>query len=150
VTLLLRGSAFVALAALLAAVGCRRAASSDDVVGTWVITDSSRSRLGPTARNAPGRLVIDRQGTFVAKGCPPDLLYVAFDDTKEPVSGRGEWRLASDNGTPAVHPTFRLISAGQQAPVPYDTPLYLSTRPVGLYYFQGDPDSSVRIIFERK
>ena len=132
--------------------GCRTV-QSNEITGTWVITDESRQRFfSESQRAAAARITQDSSGAFAANEVPDDLLY-GPEASNGLVTGTGIWKLVSREGRQQVQLRFNAITAGGRGEAHYETILYVSTglpSTVGLFYYRGDPDEGRTIEFEKK
>jgi hypothetical protein len=118
----------------------------DDLVGTWVMTETSRGRLSGDLRKAMPRIVLDASGSFVASDLP------ALFDAQEPAilkseSGSGVWKLVSRDGQQDLQLEFQ-TRANEQATGSVGRRFHVSGG--SLFYFIGDPDEGRRVSFEKK
>jgi hypothetical protein len=135
----------------LAFAGCERTVSKSEVMGTWKMTDDSRKRIGPGAAGMAGTISLDPDGTFAAQEMPATLLGEGGAAPTRPVSGKGTWKLAVREGSQNVELVFDAIGSPPGTPVPYGAQLdvWAGRSTVLLFYFKGDPDSGIRIEFEK-
>src|SRR5687767_2999801 len=125
---------------LVGILGCNRAATESDVIGTWVISAESRQQYLPAAQQkASATIFLDGNGSFVATELPEDLLYGPPEAAEGLVTGSGRWKLTSRGYLQEIQLDFYSIAVGQRAPVPYGTQLNVSRgwSTIGLFYFQG-------------
>jgi len=66
---------------MVAALGCERRMAADELAGVWILTESTRQRLGA----APAKLVLKEDGTFEAQTAPGRV----FGDTAAAVDASG-------------------------------------------------------------
>lgn len=144
------GVALALATILLATMGCREVTPAT-VAGTWVIVD--RHLLSRTQKVAAATLVLDPNGTFVATEIPGDEYYappeVAGPDI---ISGSGVWRLVDREGRQTVELVFRDFTKGREwtGPFGFSLGIWNGWSTTALYYYQGDPDSGLRVSFEKK
>ena len=133
---------------LLPALGCSAPVTESQVVGAWVLSDEARSQLPPVSQKAAGRVQLNADGSFVAEELPGELVS-SIDEHWAMGSGAGVWKLVSGQGGQEVRLRFRMIRDALPGRVPYETQLFVSrtSRSVVLFYYEGDPDSGVRIEF---
>ena len=117
-----------------------------DVVGTWVVTDTSRTRLPADAQKATARIVLDANGTFVATDVP-GLFAREERDAGIVDSGRGIWRFVTLGGDQQLLLEFRQRSNTPDT-TPFGRGLHVSRG--SLYYFIGGPDAGLRVSFEKR
>jgi hypothetical protein len=117
-----------------------------DVVGAWILMDRSRGALPAELKQAPARLVLNADGTFVASDLP-GLFYFAGHHGARLDSGTGLWKLASREGKQQLQLEFQAI-AGWKDALPYGTQVEVSKGV--LFYFLGDADEGRRVSFEKK
>ena len=115
-----------------------------DVVGTWVVTDASRTRLPADAQKAAARIVLDANGTFVATDVP-GLFARDERDASILETGRGVWRFVTLGGEQQLLLEFRQRS---NTPDQSSRGLHVSRR--RLYYFIGGPDVGLRVSLEKQ
>src|SRR2546427_12575493 len=128
---MVRRMGLLALAVLL--LGCTQ--SKTGVVGTWVMSESSRQYVPVPLRGSTPKLVINSDGRFSAFNLPG-----AFHFATEIVSntGQGKWKRITDEGRDEIQLTFDGSYGGQ----------LLGSEsgggPTPTYFF-GDPDQGHRI-----
>lgn len=142
----------IAVVLLIGMLGCDRAVEVNEITGTWVITNNSRHLLATVQQNASARVLLERNGAFVASELPEDLLYGPPQVAGGLVAGSGHWKLTSRNGEQQVQLDFNVISSGQRRQLPYGTQLNVAKRgsSVSLFYFQGDADQGRKIEFSKQ
>ena len=153
----------LAVFVLLAALDCGifRQVTSDELAGTWVVTDKSREHLSKASRVGLATIILERSGRFTASEVPGELLYGPPDRSPPPwqpgwaalVTGTGVWELTSEERGQRVSLEFREITLGELVGDQYTTGLGISTwgsTPPVLYFYPGDPDVAPRIKFEKK
>jgi hypothetical protein len=133
----------IVILALIAMVGCK-GLQPNDLAGTWLIHNASRSNLPPALQEAPAKIVLNANGTFVAYEVPGLFEFEGHPMRLE--SGRGAWRLVSGDGGLRVRLNFQAIEDWKDG-VPYGTQLVVSRN--SLSYYLGDPDEGREISFER-
>ena len=123
--------------------GCTNVKSAD-LVGTWVLSNPSRSlmKLEP---GTDASLVLDKEGTFVAANLPRFLH--SGGSSGETSSGNGRWRMIARDGKQQVQLDFHKI-VGWNGPLPYGAQLEVSGK--SLYYFVDDPDEAKRVSLQRQ
>ena len=133
--------------ALAPVIGCKTA-KSGDLVGTWVIDDSSREDLPPLLQKVSGRVVLNGNGTFSASELP-EFFEFGGSRAKRSEAGNGAWRLVPGTfeENQRVQLDFREIADWKDSP-PYSSGLFVSRD--GLYYFIGDPDEGHRVMLIRR
>jgi hypothetical protein len=111
-------------------VGCAQPKSSD-LVGSWVMTPSSRQYLPATVKGVSPTLVLRSDGSFTASQFP--LQSLDSLDVVEAHGGSGRWNLITKDGRQQIQIDFD----GS-----YGTQLEISGSPgsPGLFYFLSDPD----------
>jgi hypothetical protein len=145
---LFQASAIVLMSTLL---GCSRV-QPEQIAGTWILKDSSRSVLPANLRRGTPRIVLDKDGTFVASDVPALFEFPGHRDARLE-SGKGEWRIASTHGNPEVRLDFKEIDQWNPNELPYGTQLRIAQgvlSKVTLFYFLGDPDEGRIVSFERR
>ena len=124
--------------AVLFLIGCSQ--TKTDVVGTWVMSESSSQYVPTQLRGSTPKLVINSDGTFSASNMPG-----SFHFSSEIISntGQGKWTRITDEGQDDIQLTFDGSYGGQ---------LLVSDSWGGptLSYFLGDPDQVHRIEFKRE
>jgi len=119
--------------AVLVLIGCTQTKTA--VVGTWVMTESSRKYVPAQLKGPTPKLVINSDGSFSASNLPG-----AFDGSFEIISnsGQGKWTRLTDEGRDELQLNFD----GD-----YGTQVYVSNSWGGptLFYFLDDPDEGLRI-----
>jgi hypothetical protein len=135
----------IALLLLFGTLGCSNS-KTGDLVGTWVISESSRRVLPAELQTASAKLVLNSDGTFVASSMP-GLFYFPRQHAVRLENGRGVWKLVSREGKQQVQLDFQVITDWKDG-LPFGTQLEVSRG--SLYYFLGDPDEGRRVEFERK
>jgi hypothetical protein len=133
----------------IALAGCR-AHKPPDFVGTWTITEQSRTNfLAKSQQKAAAKITFHTGSTFTATEVPDDLLYGPKNAAQRLISGEGNWHLVIRAGyRPWLQLDFTHIFAGQRNEGPYRTQVYMSSDSTpSLYYFQGDPDGARRVEF---
>lgn len=130
--------------------GCKNVQPSD-LIGTWLVKDSSRQVLPPELQKVAGRIVVDANGTFAMSDIP-GLFYSPGQRAVRLESGSGVWKLVSREGKQQVQLDFRAIADWKESDLPYGTQLGVSKgwSAVSLFYFIGDADEGRRIDLERK
>lgn len=132
--------------------GCNRSnVKPGELVGTWVMKESSRQILPDALKKAAPRLVLQSDGTFVADEMP-GLLY-GDQRSASLDAGTGTWRLVSREGRQEIQVNFSSITAGStQLRIPYGTQIMVSKpwSTVGLEYYIGDQDQGMQIELEKK
>jgi hypothetical protein len=125
--------------------GC--AMNSDQIVGSWILNNTSRSKLAENQKNAKSTIWFNAMGRFSAHEIPDNLLYLGGSGL---LSGEGTWRIAQKRKQ--IQLDFDEITVGAKDTVPYGTQLFISRSLLGLelYFFQGDPDLGRRIVFKRE
>lgn len=117
-----------------------------DVVGTWVMTDASRSRLPAEHQKATARLVLDAGGDFVATELPG--LFAAHERGAGTVdSGRGIWKFVTIGGEQQLMLEFRQRT-NTTGTTPFGRPLLVARGE--LYYFIGGPDIGLRMALQKQ
>lgn len=130
---------------LLGVLGCRSVQLSD-LVGTWMMKDTSTRSLPADLQNASANIVLEANGTFVASDMP-GLFYFPGRHPAQLESGSGVWKLVSHDGKQQVQLNFKTISDWKDV-LPYGTQLDVSKG--SLFYFLGDPDEGRRVAFQKK
>jgi hypothetical protein len=133
----------------VALAGCR-AHKPPDFVGTWTITQHSRTDfLAKSEPHAVAQITFHRGNTFTAAEVPDDLVHGPKDSAQRLISGEGDWHLVIRTGyRPWLELDFTQMFNGQRSEVPSMTRLYISSDSTpNLYYFQGDPDEGRRVEF---
>ncbi|HWR13873.1 MAG TPA: hypothetical protein VN577_03535 [Terriglobales bacterium] len=142
----------LALLALVGVLGCNRAnIAAGDLAGTWVMKQGSREVLPSPLKNASPRILLQKDGTFIASEMP-GLLY-GDQRGANLDAGTGTWKLVSREGRQEIQVNFYSITAGStQLPVPYGTQIMVSKpwSTVNMEYYIGDQDQGVRIELEKK
>jgi len=142
-----------ALLCVVSLVGCNgKEPTENDMLGTWAVTDESRSILPAESRQVRAKLTLKRNGEFVSDGVPPELLYsMPGMASAAPVSGTGTWKLGKVDGELALLLTYRAIDGPTEFKVPNGTRLLMDTHPdeTELYFFLGDPDQGKRVDFRK-
>lgn len=140
----------IALLLFVGIAGCK-SVQPRDLAGTWVISDASRQVLPPELKTDLAKIVLNRDGTFVASAMP-GLFYFPQSRPARLESGNGAWELVSREGKQQIQLVFHAIADWNTTDLPYGTPLEVSRgwSAMSLYYFIGDPDEGRRIEFERK
>jgi hypothetical protein len=144
-SLMRRSAAVIVVAGLALGIqGCRNVTASD-VIGSWVLDDSSRTWLPSDLRDVQAQLILHANGTFAASGLPGLL---DLDDAAHPrrYTGTGSWKLVHREGRQQVWLTFKSID-GWNKGLPYGDVLSISDGWAGpsFDYFLGDPDQGRRI-----
>lgn len=138
---------------LIAVAGCDQPTIlPEEVIGTWTLTEETSSRLPATLQGLEPKLVLLATGVFVVENVPAGLVVLVPDDVDWPLSGGGGWHLAYKDGKQVVQLNFRAFWDGaMQHVTPFGTQLDVSGDhdAILLFYYQGDPDSSLRIEFEK-
>jgi hypothetical protein len=122
-----------------------------DLVGIWLIKDSSRQILPPELQKAIPNVVVEANGTFVVSDMP-GLFYIPGRRAARLESGSGVWKLVSREAKQQLQLEFRAIANWKETDLPYGTQLDVTRRwpAVRLSYFLGDADEGGRIDFEKK
>ena len=149
----IRTSFLCAFPLLIGIVGCSgKVVTVDDLAGTWVITEQSKTVLPVDSRKGAGKLLLRGNGEFIAEEVPGELLYSppGVNDTV-PTSGAGSWEIRKVDGSPALLLTFKAFSrpSGRTAPTAAHILIDNDWRDTVLYFFTGDPDQGGRIDFEK-
>ena len=140
----------IVLLLVLGMLGCK-SIQPDDLVGTWVMTNASRQVLPADLQQAPAKIVVGPDGTFVMSEIP-GLFFFPGRRTARLESGSGVWKLISHEGKQQMQCNFRVIADWKETDLPYGTQLEVSRSfsTVSLYYFFGDADEGRRVQFEKK
>jgi hypothetical protein len=142
----------IALFGAQALFGCRsEKAGTQDLLGKWTISLDSRRRLPELPQQALMTVELKADQTFLASELPGDL-FVVTGRSATLVSGSGVWKLNVKDGEQYILLEFRTVNTGgPEIRVPFGAELYFTKRrhDVSLYYFRGDPDQNVRIVFHR-
>jgi hypothetical protein len=136
-------------------LGCTSVQPSQ-IIGTWIITDESRKAQPAEVQKALGKIIVKKDGTFIAYEIPENMFTVPpYHKTMQIRlnSGNGSWKLASWEGALHLELEFSVlppaygISRG-----PYRFPLTITRgwSAISLYYYLGDPDVDHMIEFEKK
>ena len=141
----MRRSLSIIFAVLIVAIGCH-SIGLKDVEGDWILRDSSRSVLPSGLKDAKVELMLNSDGTFVAKEMP-GLFFVPDQHAARLETGSGSWRLISSEGRQQIELEFNKISNWNEE-LPYGIPLEIGRGK--LFYFIGDPDEGRRVSLERK
>ena len=124
--------------AVLFLIGCSQTKTT--VVGTWVMSESSRQYVPAQLKASTPKLVINSDGSFSASNLPG-----AFHSSFEIISnsGQGKWERITDEGRDEVQLNFD----GD-----YGTQVYVSNSWGGptLFYFLDDPDEGLRIELKKQ
>lgn len=140
------------LLALIGIVGCNRSnVTVGDLTGTWVMKRESRQVLPTPLKNASPRIVLQKDGTFIASEMP-GLLY-GDQRGANLDAGTGTWKLVWREGRQEIQVNFDSITGGStQLPVPYGTQIMVSKlwSAVNMEYYIGDQDQGVRIELQKK
>jgi hypothetical protein len=129
--------------------GCK-SVKSEDVVGTWLITNESRENVPVELRKNTARIVLNTDGSFTAAELVDKFYFSA--DGYGPGGGNGVWKLVSQEGRQQVQLDFHEIT-NKGLRGTFSMPLEISrgwSSIENLYYFQGDPDLGRRVEFKRK
>ena len=86
------------LASACGVLGCGTRVEKNDVIGAWSLTRESRQALPEVQRRAPGKIVLNSNGSFTALGVPEHLLYQERDRGGGVVTGTGTWSLVFSEG----------------------------------------------------
>ena len=124
--------------AVLVLIGCSQ--TKTDVVGTWVMSESSRQYVPAQLKGSTPKLVISSDGTFSASNLPGPF-HPPFEIISN--SGQGKWTRVTDEGQDEVQLNFD----GD-----YGTQVYVSNSWGGptLFYFLDDPDLGYRIELKKQ
>jgi hypothetical protein len=136
----------IALVLMCVTLGCRSVQPSE-LVGTWVMTDSSRREVPTDLRKARARVVLHTDGTFLVSEMP-GLFYVPHIRPARLETGNGTWELVSREGKQQVDLNFEVIE-GWTDRLPYGTELEVSSG-ILYYFFDGDSDNGRRVAFEKR
>jgi len=136
---------FAILFLIAGAIGCK-SVRRDAVIGTWTLDPSSRDVLPADLKNANGKFVFHRDGSFVCSDVP-GLFYVPEQIPARRESGRGRWRQIREEGNPAVQLDFQVIN-NWKGELPYGAQLFFSHN--HLEYFLGDPDDGRAVVFDKR
>ena len=104
-------------------LGCRSVRPTD-LPGTWVITDTSRRVLPIELQTAWAKIVLDKNGTFIASNMPGFFYFPKRDDSHLD-SGSGVWKLVSIEGEQQLQLEFQTIAVWNGA-LPYDSQIHAS------------------------
>lgn len=122
---------------------------SDQVVGVWRIEENDRVGLKPAATT----LTLDSSGKFAASALPPGFLQLEDVKPDEAPSGTRTWSLTRNDSEreERMRLTFTRVEGSKGRDLPYGAELFIqnSSAEARLYYFEGDPDDSRRIVFRR-
>src|SRR5690349_19406294 len=77
--------------------------TSNDLLGTWVLAESSRPDLRPSFQEASSRIVLNANGDFSATQLPGDLLYVPPEKRVRLITGTGSWKLSTEAGERRIY-----------------------------------------------
>ena len=135
---------------LFGMVGCKNVKPAD-LPGTWVMNDASRQVLPVELQKAAARIVLNRDGTFVASDIPA-LFFFPGHRAARLESGSGTWKLFLSEGRQEVLLEFHEIVDWKKNELPYGTQLNVSRgwSALSLYYFFGDADEGRKIEFAKK
>ncbi len=135
---------------LFGMLGCK-SVQPNDLVGTWVMKDSSRQILPTQLQKNSANIVLAANGTFVASEMP-GLFYFPGRRTARLESGSGVWKLVSREGKQQVQLDFHVIDDWKGTSLPYGMQLDVSRgfSAASLYYFLGDADAGRQVAFEKK
>lgn len=131
-------------------LGCNEAQPTE-LPGTWVMDDASRQILPTALEKASARIVLDRNGTFVALNMPGLFFFPEHRDARLE-SGSGTWKLVLREGRQQLQLDFKEIAGWKKSELPYGTQLEVSKgwSSLSLYYFLGDADEGRRVDFEKQ
>ncbi len=143
------------LLSLLGLLGCKNM-QPGDLVGIWVMKDSSRHVLPIELQKAVPKIVLDANGTFVASEIPEELPpppTQPYNPRRRNVrldSGNGAWRLASREGKQQIQLNFQTMEGEKDVPYGMQVEVSRGWSAVSLDYFLGDADEGRRISLEKK
>ncbi len=140
----------IAMLSLMGMLGCKSVQPSE-LTGSWVMTDASRQVLPTELQEAPAKIVVGANGTFVASDMPGLFCFPGFRAARLE-SGSGVWKLVSREGKQQVQLDFHAIADWKGTDLPYGMQLEVSRgwSAVSLFYFLGDADEGRRIDFDRE
>ena len=141
---------WVPLVLILGALGCR-SVQPVDVLGTWVITDASRSALPAALQKASATIVFDSDGNFRASEMPA-MFDVPGRQPERLESGRGTWKVPPGDSRQRIQLECREIAEWTWSELPFGKELSVSSgwSSVELYYYVGAPDNGRRVVFEKR
>jgi len=121
--------------------------TTNDLVGTWAMSEQSRSYLGAEVRVASPTLTLNSDATFTVVDLPAlrELSSASADISR---SGRGRWSILQTSNHERLElffdqgPGDELFISDWSSDGPWSS--------TTLYYFIGDPDSGRRIQFVRR
>ena len=142
---MLRLLSVVTLGFCLGLIGCKTV-QPKDLVGTWVMTDSSRSILPDDLKHASGKIILNANGTFSASEMP-GLFYAPGLYAARLENGTGTWKIISEDGEERLLLNFQTIAKWNDS-LPYGNDLFIGRG--NLFYFLDDPDEGRRVSFEKK
>jgi len=148
----------------IAGAGCGKPVTARDLVGTWVITRESRTHLPAAFRESAAEIVFRADGTFSADELPGEGSHSTFEMRPEWLSGTpngpprlitgsGLWKLESGvDRQHWVELSFLAVRGVKSSDLPFGAqliPARAGSAPI-LPYYEGDPDESRVIEFERR
>jgi hypothetical protein len=96
-----------------------KSVQSNELVGTWVMKDTSRQVLPTELQKASAKLVLDANGTFSASELPEELPPVPpYDMKRRRVrldTGSGVWKLVSREGKQQMQLNFHTMAGRRVA-----------------------------------
>lgn len=133
---------------LFGIMNCNKLSTDNDIVGTWVMRDSSRKHLPVASRKAPAEIILNTNRTFIASNIP-GLLYVDPPGILKLDTGSGVWSILTLESGDRLQLEFRTSADGKKVTIPFGTQFFVSKglSTVSLYYYIGDPDEGRKIEF---
>jgi hypothetical protein len=143
------------LCALLGAFasGCQRKwVKSEEIPGTWSLSEDSRQLLDPGFQKAAGTLVFRPDKTFAATEVSAEIFYGSSDKPRL-ITGTGTWSLTYLDSKQTIYLALKTAEPPPPTRLPGESFLLYAERKdsiVILYYFIGDPDGDPKVVFVRK
>lgn len=142
--LLIVASGFI----LALAGGCGQVSRSD-VQGSWSITPSACKSLKNGGTFADSRFIFHETGEFEVHDIPWHWSVGPGDP--EPMSGRGKWRLISEDGQKKVLLDMqRRMPDGSNQRYGFTLDIDKNAFDLTLLYYLGDPDEGHRITYAKQ
>jgi hypothetical protein len=122
-----------------------------ELVGTWTVASESRELLSRKVRTGSIALTLRNDGTFEAVDVPGDLLGEGREWQDRFVDGAGNWFRDEAFGDQRIGLKFQTVAQPYNFKLPFQAVLWASTTRQGprLYYYRGDPDERVMVVFEK-
>jgi len=140
----------VLFCASIATIGCTaKNWRSDQFEGGWQLTTQARSATSGTTI-----LKLDRNGHFIARSLPHDFLHLDAVGKDHSLSGNGTWSIVrfDNRHEQRLVLTFTELQGYNGPDLPYGAELFIEAHgsEPRLFYFEGDPDDSDRIVFQKQ